>query len=892
MKKDFTNPFQATRSFAAYWLLLIFKVLSNQSKNFSLFHNGTNRLIQRGLVFKLLSYNYSIFLLKLWANLFFSKTHGGRGLFLLFFLVAQWAILSGHVQAQTCTTKEFIYLNDPFKGTVMKFEVGSSIALTEVIGANGGPHWYPGTGTSELSSPHGLATDLNGKLYIGENGDKGLLRRFNCDGVIEPVSSTTITTQQAQTQNIFSIGNIIYHNSTGGPTAYNSCTGEKIGKMCLIGSSNYNEWGLSYNPVTELVYISDRSNGMVWVFTKGQLEAGVAGNPGACINPLIQVPGTSVSETFGIVGDNSGNFYVVQRNGNIYKYNSAGTLINQVNIAAHNSFLIGITWSSNTNRLYVSNYNNNTAEDCISVIDAASLTYLGTGVPNPPNGSGTASKAIAILKESCPVNLPTAFSRNVCGAIGTKFYLNQEAFSGCNGIVCGSSWVPTSMTGMTFDACDNSITITGQGCGVFTLNTASVSSSGCPAQSSTFTICNTFPPNITITTQTTCTPNGTYTLTGKVTVDGGAPSTGTLTINVKGGGSQTLSAPFANVINFSIPNITSYGGERNVYINFSDTNCSKVQSYTEPNECPTCTLPLATNITLSKSAPTCTDITPLNNGKITLITADNTDKCGISTLNAATYDGPLYASATTYAANKDVKTSIPNTGGKYILRLFNGADACYKDTTIIVEAVTCIGCTPPTAVTAGSNSPVNEGSAISLTSTSTGGTSYSWTGPNGFTSTTQNPTIASATATMAGTYTVTVLSSSTCTATATTVVLVTPTTVVCTQPTVTPTVTQATCNGGTANSDAKIVFVATNADRYSIDLGGTSSATYVTAKSLTGGSGSLLNIANPSVTAQYTIRVFNGNDTCFKDVIVTINPQNCTVPCPFPNCGTVTVTKN
>ena len=94
-------------------------------------------------------------------------------------------------------------------------------------------------------------------------------------------------------------------------------------------------------------------------------------------------------------------------------------------------------------------------------------------------------------------------------------------------------------------------------------------------------------------------------------------------------------------------------------------------------------------IQLAKTAPTCTGSTANNNGKITLISATNTDKCGISAAGAATYNGPAYASATAYAANKDVKTLIPNTGGTYILRLYNGSDNCYKDTTITVAAVTC-----------------------------------------------------------------------------------------------------------------------------------------------------------------------------------------------------------
>jgi hypothetical protein len=61
----------------------------------------------------------------------------------------------------------------------------------------------------------------------------------------------------------------------------------------------------------------------------------------------------------------------------------------------------------------------------------------------------------------------------------------------------------------------------------------------------------------------------------------------------------------------------------------------------------------------------------------------------------------------------------------------------------------------PTA-TASSNSPVCEGSTIVLSGGPGGMTSYSWTGPNGFSSSLQNPTIASATSLNAGTYYLTV----------------------------------------------------------------------------------------------------------------------------------------
>jgi hypothetical protein len=54
-----------------------------------------------------------------------------------------------------------------------------------------------------------------------------------------------------------------------------------------------------------------------------------------------------------------------------------------------------------------------------------------------------------------------------------------------------------------------------------------------------------------------------------------------------------------------------------------------------------------------------------------------------------------------------------------------------------------------------SNSPVCEGETLSLYASATGATSYSWTGPNGFYSTQQNPIINNSTPSQSGTYNVT-----------------------------------------------------------------------------------------------------------------------------------------
>lgn len=67
---------------------------------------------------------------------------------------------------------------------------------------------------------------------------------------------------------------------------------------------------------------------------------------------------------------------------------------------------------------------------------------------------------------------------------------------------------------------------------------------------------------------------------------------------------------------------------------------------------------------------------------------------------------------------------------------------------------------PLPSASAGSNSPVCAGATISLTAS--GGTSYSWSGPGGWTSTAQNPNRPNATAAMAGSYTVTVTNAAGC----------------------------------------------------------------------------------------------------------------------------------
>jgi hypothetical protein len=71
------------------------------------------------------------------------------------------------------------------------------------------------------------------------------------------------------------------------------------------------------------------------------------------------------------------------------------------------------------------------------------------------------------------------------------------------------------------------------------------------------------------------------------------------------------------------------------------------------------------------------------------------------------------------------------------------------------EVSVVAGCAPPAAPNVGYNSPLYAGMTLILTASTVAGATYSWTGPNGFSSTNQNPSIANVTAAAAGDYSVT-----------------------------------------------------------------------------------------------------------------------------------------
>ena len=122
-------------------------------------------------------------------------------------------------------------------------------------------------------------------------------------------------------------------------------------------------------------------------------------------------------------------------------------------------------------------------------------------------------------------------------------------------------------------------------------------------------------------------------------------------------------------------------------------------------------------------------------------------------------------------SSTDQNPTIPNTtsadGGTYSLVVTQGGCS----STNIAEVTINVN-TTPTATAGATDTEICEGSDIELNANTIGGATYAWSGPNGFSSTDQNPTIPNATTADAGTYSL-IITLGTCASTNTAEVSVT-----------------------------------------------------------------------------------------------------------------------
>ena len=224
---------------------------------------------------------------------------------------------------------------------------------------------------------------------------------------------------------------------------------------------------------------------------------------------------------------------------------------------------------------------------------------------------------------------------------------------------------------------------------------------------------NTLPATPTVTSPTICdgqtatitTPSGTYTYTWTVPTGVAAP-----------GNVNSFTTTKAGTYSLTITN-------NNSCISDVGTGIVKVN-------------PIPAKPTIASNSPIC-------EGASLNLTTTN--------IAGATYSWTGANNYTSITVNPVLNNATSLVAGNYSLIVtINGcASSASTPITVIINPT-------PAAPTLNSNSPLEIGATLNLNASTIPGATYAWTGPNGYTSTQQNPSINSATTIMSGNYFATV----------------------------------------------------------------------------------------------------------------------------------------
>ncbi|WP_421826513.1 hypothetical protein [Larkinella sp.] len=210
----------------------------------------------------------------------------------------------------------------------------------------------------------------------------------------------------------------------------------------------------------------------------------------------------------------------------------------------------------------------------------------------------------------------------------------------------------------------------------------------------------------------------------------------------------------------------------------------------------------------------------------------------------------------------DISQALTNTGPTSQTITFKvwgvspAPSSCPSSTTITCTIVVDNCCNPIVAAT--SNSPLCSASTLSLSATS-GFATYAWSGPNGFVSTMQNPTIPNTTTAASGVYSVTVSDGISCTGLAST------------------TVTIATQPSLSITAGSGLTICSGQATTLTVSGDGGANVTWVNSLGQSG-TGTTINfaginnISGPPQTITYVVTASAGNCSDSKVVTLTIKP--------------------
>ena len=268
---------------------------------------------------------------------------------------------------------------------------------------------------------------------------------------------------------------------------------------------------------------------------------------------------------------------------------------------------------------------------------------------------------------------------------------------------------------------------------------------------------------------------GTYTVTVKVNGCTSVAGTTTVVVNpipstpaansnspVCPGDTIKLSTPFVSNASYSWTGPNSFASTAQTPF-IANASVLAGGTYTVTVKVNGCTSAVGTTTVVVNPIPS----TPAANSNSPVCPGD-TIKLSTPFVSNTSYSWTGPNSFVSTAQNPFIANASVLAGGTYTVTVkVNGCTSVAGTTTVVVNPI-------PSTPAANSNSPVCPGDTLKLSTSFVSNASYSWTGPNSFASSTQNPTLTSATLASAGTYSVTVTVNGCTSAAGTTIVTVNP----------------------------------------------------------------------------------------------------------------------
>ncbi|MGZ3903491.1 MAG: PKD domain-containing protein, partial [Bacteroidia bacterium] len=426
----------------------------------------------------------------------------------------------------------------------------------------------------------------------------------------------------------------------------------------------------------------------------------------------------------------------------------------------------------------------------ITVNACATLTVCSTGTSLQVTG-GTPSYTWSVFGGGGSTPITTQAQCTACNSSYTWFF--GQCLNGATPVTTCStsaSWsvvgtgstipTPTTTPIKVVDAAGNSYTVTTIG-SLPTCSTSCTSPTVSIVSSQSVTCFGASTGSATA----TAAPAGTYTYTWSGGLNGAAQSglaAGIYTITASGGGcsgtttvniaqpsaalsgSITANTPASCGSNNGILTVTPAGGTPAYTFTWSPGGGNSSTASNLAGGTYTVTIKDANSCSVTVTATVATTSTPTLSVNSATLCAGSAATLTVTGATTYTWSPATGLSSTSGAS----VTATPTATTIYTVSGSAGSCSSTATSTVTVNAV-------PTATATGT-ALVCTGQTISLGVTTTG-TSFSWSGPNSFTSNVQNPTIASAASANTGMYTVTVTANS-CTATSTFSVTVTNSTTV------------------------------------------------------------------------------------------------------------------